>query len=1076
MPTPVTDPSTLRLLAGYDRLDAMREDERNIRQQLDGVTNLINENRAKRAPKEQLKPVTDPAVLSQLESQLEPERRGFASGLARSLEQGATLGFGDELNAAVRAGYGSLARGQPFGAGYDRALADERAANAEFAEQNPAIDFGAQFAGGMLPGLLAPGLAGVNYVRRATTAAQAARRAGAVGAGYGAVAGFGAGQDGLLDRAASGAVGAPLGFGLGAAFGYGGHRLGEAIGGFRQAQTEVDPQSGAFNVIAKSLGRDRIQPGQLRGEILPPAGRTVTQDMIADMARLSNEGLTQDQIAQRLGVHPTTVGNHLRNFAARNESPLTITDRAALQGPGSGTNTQWTMRAAAATPGEARTRAAETFTERQLGQAQRVTDAVQRSFGDGDLEGRIAQLQAGVRQQEQAAYRAAYASEQPFDLAPVLERWQSRVNPGFQRGQVQGRVAEGNTPLSRGLNQAIGAFFDEVDVPSASGGNPVKGFFPIRGLERFQRAKEELDHAIELSFKDHRPTVLTRQLQQFKTEVMGEVRRTNPEWARANDLFFDGRAGDRALALGEGVALRMGQASRTALRQFEAMDEAQQELFRQGFSRRLQDMLLNKTHGSDVTAALRTPAARTMIRRIIERRGTQVRNADSRREADRFLRIIDEEAAGTRTFRSLQGSQTTPLREAVEDLNAPAYLTSAASFFNPKALASEALSQAARRVYERRNNAVLELLSETDPVRQINILDQIGRYSAARGAGGATALRGTPAANALGAETVRGLVGQTPQPAFDERNYDPQGNRRLPPPPGMMRLGGPALPGTQPPAQLPAPFGVPQLSPGMAGLSMLPGLVSRDLTRAGNALDAVTAPARRLFLEGGWQQGPQSPQAASDMQNLLLATGLGATALPRPAGSVGAFGFGRGMGKQVSDEIAALEAELTQLAAQSPNAKLARSLTRIMERPQPVPGTSREELRRYDIAYRDLLRKKIADERQAIQDARYSMPRTSVPAPISSTGLSAALSAREKIAANPFTQAIPGRRGFPTKAEQRALGERAVLDQFGGPPPTQGPWTPLKPVDPREMTEAEKLLLSETLKRLNPPRKPPPKS
>jgi len=1118
MPTPVTDPRVLGLLNQHDKLTALREQERQLRGQLDDITNLMDRRSGQPAPTAP-KPVTDAAVLKQLE----PERRGFASGLARSFEQGATLGFGDELNAAVRAGYGSLTGSQPFSEGYGIALADERAANAEFAAKNPAIDFATQFAGGMLPGLVAPGLAGVNYVRRAGTAMQAGRRAGAVGAGYAGVAGFGAGQGGVENRAASGAISAPFGFGLGAALGYGGHRLGEAIGGYRQARTEVDPQSGAYNVIAKNFARDRIEPAQLRADILPPAGRTVTQDMIAQMARLADEGRTQQEIAQQLNVSADTVGRHVRAFQGRNTTPLTITDRAALRGPGSGANTQWTMRAAAATPGEARMRAAEAFTERQLGQSQRVADAVQRSFGDGDLEGRIAQLQAGLREQEQNAYRAAYKSEQPFDLSETLTSWQRRVNPGFERGQVRGRMAEGNTPLSRTMNRAIGAFFDEVDVPRAAGKSFERGFFPVRDLERFQRAKEALDHEIELSFKDRRPTVLTRQLQQFKKDVMKVVGDSNPRWKEANDLFFDGRAGDRALALGEGVALRMGQASRAALKQFEQMDEAQQELFRHGFSRRLQDMLANKTFGGDVTATLRTPAARNMIQRILERRGNQVRTAESRREAARFLRILDEEAAGTRTFRSLQGSQTTPLREAVDDLNAPAYLTNAASFLNPRALGQEVLSQAARRVYEQRNNSVLELLSNTDPVRQIEILDSIGRYSAARGRGGASVMRGAPASNALSSSTVRGLVGQTPYPAFDASAYDDSGNRRAvgnanvieqrgahaPPaqmmlgaddgnrPPGMMRLGGP-----KPPAGLPqVPFGAMLPQPGWekpgATTLLAPGAELRNGPPVGMRDRMADWLGSAI---GGDAEHARSNYQAADALSLLpvvggplaafeggqmIGRGLNAASPATVAGGAALAGFGpfgmlrrgRGAAKGVQEEIAKLEAELAQLAAQTRHPRLAQSLSRIMERPRPVPGTSAKELRDYDIAYRDRLRNVLADERQAIQSARYGMPRTSVPTPTGDLGaLSTAVALRDKINANPFVQAIPGRRGFPTKTEQRAL----VEQMLPAPPPMKGPWTSAKPVDPRAITDAEKALLSRTIEELKAieaaKRKPPPKS
>jgi len=769
---------------------------------------------------------------------LVPPGRSYASGLARAFEQGATLSFGDEINAAARAGYQKLTGESDFGPAYEAALEDERAAYKDFSDENPVTSFAAGIAGGFVPALVAPGVTGVRFIQQAKNAGQAAKRGLAVGTGYGAVSGFGAGEgqsvgEGAANRLATAAVHAPVGAALGAAGGYVGHRLGEAIAGTRQAQTEVDPSSGAYNAAAKAMARDRIEPAKLREDMLPPAGRIVTQDMAADIARMTDDGLTQADIATRLKVTPATVGRYQQSFAERNQTPLTIVDRAALQGAGSGQNTQWTMRAAAATPGEARTQAAERLTERQVAQPSRLVDALQRYIGDGDVEGRIAQLQETVRGQERAAYDAARAAEQPFNLTATLRNWQRRINPRVQQGAVAGRASESNSDLAVTMNKAIAGFFDDVDVPNDIGTSFVRAQFPVRSLERFQQAKENLDDIIQNSFKDARPTNLTRHLQAFKKEVMGEVRKTNPEWAKANDLFADGRAADKALALGEQMAARMGQKSREALKAFEKMDPTQQELFRQGFSRNLQDRILNKREGADVTAELRLPAAKAIIKRVLERgpspanlagkeRGAWNRaRVQSRKDAQQLLRIIDEEAAGTRTFRALQGgSQTTPLKEAVADLNAPAYLTSALSYLNPRALSQELLSQVARRVYSGRNTALMEMLTETDPVKQMQVLEAIQRYSAARGAGGRAATGvAAPVTNAFIAETPRpGPDGYRDGSLHGRQTRGPYPQPVLPAPtdaspfPPPMRLGGPKPEDVPQSAQAqPRPVGDPRV-------------------------------------------------------------------------------------------------------------------------------------------------------------------------------------------------------------------------------------------------------------------------
>ena len=83
---------------------------------------------------------------------------------------------------------------------------------------------------------------------------------------------------------------------------------------------------------------------------------------------------------------------------------------------------------------------------------------------------------------------------------------------------------------------------------------------------------------------------------------------------------------------------------------------------------------------------------------------------------------------------------------------------------------------------------------------------------------------------------------------------------------------------------------LPAAQPVVTMRDMVRAGIERDLARAASAWHSVADPFRRLFAEGGWQRGPQDPQAADDMRDTLFATGLGATGLPRPAGSIGAFG------------------------------------------------------------------------------------------------------------------------------------------------------------------------------------------
>lgn len=691
-------------------------------------------------------------VMTQAAGRPEEPKRNYGTGLLRQLEQGATFGFGDELNARVRSTAGDET--------YEKALEDERAANEAFSRENPWTATGAQIAGS-IPTLFIPGVnaaLGVKALQAAKTGWQAFSAGANVGARTGALSGFASGEgetedEGTLNRLARGVVGGVIGAPLGAGLGYGGYRVGEAIGGVAAARAASEGPQAPYNAIARSLARDEVDPAALRSGMLPNATKSATQDQAAEVLRLTNTGATHADIASQTGLSGGVIRSIISRFDKANRTPLTIVDRAKLTGAGEGQNIEWTVRAAAATPGKARTQAARSLTERQLGQGARLNDAVQKYVATG-TDDAIDQAQTALKAQEDAAYDAARASEQPFNLGPVLSKWWDKVNPNARVGLAEGRVSAGSGALRKKVASIVDEFTDVMDIPNAAGTGFVQGRFPIKGLARFQAAKRELDQVLEESFKDGRATQLTRIVQAFKKDVTKVVADANPAWKLANETFTG--AGDRALKAGESLALRLNTKSRDVLNYFNRLTEraksanpavaaagkSEIEMFRHGFSRAIQSRLANKGETHDLTRELMLPAARKILQTVLPKA-----------QAKEFLRLLREEAVSTSSFRAVQGPQspTTPLREAIEDLNAPAYLTRAFDYLNPRAIASELLSQGARRLYAPRNRLSMELLTDMDPIRQLQILQDISRYSAARGAAGSSAMR--YAAPAIGAFT-----------------------------------------------------------------------------------------------------------------------------------------------------------------------------------------------------------------------------------------------------------------------------------------------------------------------------------
>lgn len=166
-------------------------------------------------------PATSPAAPAQKKQSW----GDFAGSLARSVVQGATLNFGDEIEAFVRSRVGS--------GDYEKELARIRDEMDEFKKSNPWSSTLAELAGGIvLPGMGA-GKAVAAGVKGATSlTAGAVGRSAAAGAGYGAVAGYGAGE-GVENRLEGAAAGGVVGGALGGALpvvGEGVKHTGQAVG------------------------------------------------------------------------------------------------------------------------------------------------------------------------------------------------------------------------------------------------------------------------------------------------------------------------------------------------------------------------------------------------------------------------------------------------------------------------------------------------------------------------------------------------------------------------------------------------------------------------------------------------------------------------------------------------------------------------------------------------------------------------------------------------------------------------------------------------------------------------------
>lgn len=146
------------------------------------------------------------AKLAEKGIQWTPEAHpSMAGGLARSALQGAAFNFGDEL-----AGLGAAV--VPGGQGYREARDEFRRNDEAFHKEHPKLAFAAELAGG----LAVPGLGGAKVASKGLTVGKTLLRAGALGAGAGALAGAGTARE-MSDVPANATLGGLLGGAMGVA-------------------------------------------------------------------------------------------------------------------------------------------------------------------------------------------------------------------------------------------------------------------------------------------------------------------------------------------------------------------------------------------------------------------------------------------------------------------------------------------------------------------------------------------------------------------------------------------------------------------------------------------------------------------------------------------------------------------------------------------------------------------------------------------------------------------------------------------------------------------------------------------
>jgi len=218
------------------------------------------------------------------------------AGGARALGQGVTLGFGDEIEAGLRTGFGLLGD-------YDKTVKNVRGNIKNFREENPLLSLGLELTGGLATGGLGAGrVAGTALGRNIINKVGTTGFGGAVGATEGAIAGAGSADGDLGDRAVGALGGGALGLGFGTALpsviNLGGKALNRgayAVG----LKSDDAIQKGADEKVLQAFNRAKLTPEDVQKSLddalipdtmIADVGGEATRRLSRASANVSGEG------------------------------------------------------------------------------------------------------------------------------------------------------------------------------------------------------------------------------------------------------------------------------------------------------------------------------------------------------------------------------------------------------------------------------------------------------------------------------------------------------------------------------------------------------------------------------------------------------------------------------------------------------------------------------------------------------------------------------------------------------------------------------------------------------------------
>lgn len=658
------------------------------------------------------------------------------------------IGFGADLGQRIVSAFDGDAPARPS---YDDALAARRATAKDDEERMPVSRLTGQLAGGVAAAVI-PGLGGAGVTRALEAGTGVARAGASVGARYGAGYGFGSGEGGVVDRGLSAAGGAATGALGGAVGARAGQELGRrVIDPTRRLVHRMSSGRRAADATAARLLRQSGPGGEMqriedliervlpRHRSLEPAQRARAFEIYADALRAGPGAVRRaaQRMADEFGVRPATAERQLRTLRTRfadefGDSPLVLAElpgvlSARAQGIDTGfedTVAREALDYLANQGGRAGKRVTGALAARQRMAPERMHARLAEAVGGADLEGVVAQIDDQMATAGRAAYQAAMAADQDGAMAaaldPVIRATRLRI------GERQGKVMDA-------LRDALEIFETRLIVQGRD--NPIRQL--PRSLQKAMDARALLRTEIEKManaqtgkygekaiLEAARSNPVIRELRTLYQRVTAAMRRANPDWYRANTIWGDGYGAQRAITMGENLALTAGRIQRAQLRSFDRMPPELQERVRVAFAQKLHDLITNARDGRDVSARFRSEGMRAMIRHMF-----------GEAAGDRLIRRVQDEMTAKATQNLLGNSRTHLRGEVAGRMDDETDIAGAVRMLNPGEWWGAGTRAVQRFLSDRRNQPLADILLSRvdDPAELIPTLLRLQRATGVAG-------------------------------------------------------------------------------------------------------------------------------------------------------------------------------------------------------------------------------------------------------------------------------------------------------------------------------------------------------